>query len=966
MMTTRKTFALFAVLMAPILLVGNLRAGVGYVVDTTAPSGTGSLEQAIFDANLSAGFDTIRFEIPGAGPHIITPTSPFEITDPVLIDGYSEPGSVENTNPPDSGSNAILEIAIDGTALGAVNAVFDITAGGCILRGLVINNAFSAAGIGISGGGGNQIAGNFIGTLRNGIVPAYNHRAIHIEDSADNTIGGILYGDRNVLAGAEEIILIEGALASGNRVWGNLVGVNSRGIGMLSPTYDAIRINAPDNTIGGSTSSLRNVIGSSPYAGVRISGEHATRDSVTGNYIGVNVTGTGGVGNRWGVIIEAPGNFIGGATPGAGNVIGFNTDDGILIMQLSATGNTVEGNYIGIDPAGTMSLGNNDNGIRIDSADSNLIGGTTSGAANIICYNWHNGITIEYASQNKVQGNFIGADAGGAARGNLEIGIVIRSANENTIGGTEAGAGNVIGDNHKEGVWLTYGSGNVVQGNFIGTDPSGANLGNGFDGIDLTWSEGNLIGGSEAGAANVIGFNGWNGVTGWAGISLFNVDCTLNRIQGNFIGTNSNGASLGNVGAGVSISRDCINNLVGGTGADEGNVIAYNSGAGVELISSAGTENAILRNSIYENGGLGIDIEPYGVNHNDGPGDSDSGANNLQNFPRLDAAVVAIGLGYKLQVSGRLNSTANTDFRVEFYANEACDPSDWGEGERFLFAETVTTNGRGHADFHFVRLLAAAVPEGDVITATATDVIDPVMGANTSEFCHCGDIGAGIIIDFVKYIELPFLSSPLSSSLDSLWRLQVEMENVGPGTAQNVSVKMHAEESTPWLTIPDPDVFYGDIAEGDSSVGGEDSYTLDLSDWPGGSFYVTLELSYEDGEATPYTTALTLLLDPDAQSAVTGPHGIPRYHLSHNYPNPFGRTTGIDFAIPKDGFVDLRIYSVRGKLVRTLVRGFRAGGFYTEVWDGSTDSGQEAPPGIYFYQFRTKGHNEKKRMVLLR
>jgi hypothetical protein len=98
--------------------------------------------------------------------------------------------------------------------------------------------------------------------------------------------------------------------------------------------------------------------------------------------------------------------------------------------------------------------------------------------------------------------------------------------------------------------------------------------------------------------------------------------------------------------------------------------------------------------------------------------------------------------------------------------------------------------------------------------------------------------------------------------------MQVELENLGPGTAHSVAMTMFAKLSTPWLTIPDQIVSYGDLPEGTSSAGGQDSYALDLGGWPGGSFYVGLELAYEDGNATQHTTTLTLLVDPGGPTGV--------------------------------------------------------------------------------------------------
>jgi hypothetical protein len=150
--------------------------------------------------------------------------------------------------------------------------------------------------------------------------------------------------------------------------------------------------------------------------------------------------------------------------------------------------------------------------------------------------------------------------------------------------------------------------------------------------------------------------------------------------------------------------------------------VVFTDRAGIRLAGTS-TGNAVLRNAIYSNVGLGIDLGPNGVTPND-PGDADTGPNNLQNFPVLTAATRTATLA----VTGTLNSTAATAFRVEFFANDALDPSGHGEGQRYLGFVSVTTDGSGNA------AIAAALPVtgvsvGNFITATATDA-----AGNTSEF----------------------------------------------------------------------------------------------------------------------------------------------------------------------------------------------------------------------------------------
>jgi hypothetical protein len=178
-------------------------------------------------------------------------------------------------------------------------------------------------------------------------------------------------------------------------------------------------------------------------------------------------------------------------------------------------------------------------------------------------------------------------------------------------------------------------------------------------------------------------------------------------------------------------------NIIGGTNAADANTIAFNSGDGV--FAEGGSRNSILRNSIHDNqppaagSGLGIDLAPDGVTPNDS-GDPDTGANGLQNFPEL---FFAHSSETKSVVSGSLNSQANNTYRLEFFANDICDPSNNGEGQRFLGIENVTTDGSGNAFFGATVSLAPAF-SGEWITATAT--LDPAgadTNDDTSEFAAC-------------------------------------------------------------------------------------------------------------------------------------------------------------------------------------------------------------------------------------
>jgi hypothetical protein len=233
-----------------------------------------------------------------------------------------------------------------------------------------------------------------------------------------------------------------------------------------------IHAGAQDNTIGGTTAGERNVI-SGNDRGVMISDNLTSGNTVKGNYIGTDATGTGALGNTIGVFVVSTGqtNTIGGATAGERNVISGNGDG--VVVNLSH-GTVVKGNYIGTDAAGTSALGNTSSGVLIEHyADSNTIGGSSAGDRNVISGNLDEGVFISDSgtSGNVVKGNYIGTDASGTgALPNGAQGVAIGlGAQDNTIGGTGAGEGNLIAYNVDDGVWVygTDATGNTIRGNSI-------------------------------------------------------------------------------------------------------------------------------------------------------------------------------------------------------------------------------------------------------------------------------------------------------------------------------------------------------------------------------------------------------------------------------------------------------------------------------------------------------------------
>jgi len=356
---------------------------------------------------------------------------------------------------------------------------------------------------------GNQVQGNKIGTNLAGTSAIPNNYGLDIEGS-NNTVGSVV-GAGNLISGNSTAGVLIEADGSGNQVLGNFIGTNADGTAALA-NGTGVDIFGSNNTISGAAGAGGNVISGNTKSGVLIEA-NASGSQVRGNKIGTNAAGTAALANNTGVDTYGSNNTVGGTSFGAGNVISGNTAAGVQI-ELNAGGNQVQGNNIGTNAAGTALLSNS---VGVDIFGSNnTVGGTVAGAGNVISGNRNAnavGVDIEInASGNQMQGNKIGTNAAGtSALGNL-IGVLIHGSN-NTVGGTAAGAGNLISGNAR-GVDIgdLSATGNVVQGNKIGTNAAGTAALSNVDGVDIDGSNNNTVGGTAAGAGNIIAFNSNDGV----------------------------------------------------------------------------------------------------------------------------------------------------------------------------------------------------------------------------------------------------------------------------------------------------------------------------------------------------------------------------------------------------------------------------------------------------------------------
>lgn len=620
-------------------------------VTNTNNSGAGSLRTAIIQANNTAGADVINFAIGTGGQRINLLSKLPTITETVTIDGNTQPGFTNTPLIVLNGAGAGR--GTDGLTISGANA------NNCVIKGLVIHK-FSRNGMLITSNG-NTVQTCFIGTNGNGTAAASNRGSgILISGTAsNNVIGGTVQGGQNLISGnLVHGVVLQGAGVTGNIVARNYIGASADGARGIPNRFDGVVLlrGAHGNTIGGSNAG--NFIAGNGRFGVAISGTGTTGNTVAANIVGSNASS--------GVQISdgASNNTIGSTAAGLGNVISANSQHGVVLTGAGVTGNTLLGNFIGTTANGSTALGNRRDGVVITGgASNNTIGGTVAGSTNLISGNGRIGVYISGTGTNGnlVAANAIGLNAGGtAAIANGASGIQVASgASGNTIGVVATGA-NAISGNAKFGI-LVYGANNtVIQNNRIGTKPDGTGaVANGSHGVFVTQgSQGTTIGGTVAGAGNVIANNG---------------------------------------GAGVLIGSDPQQ----------------------KFLTAAGIGNDVLGNSIFTNALAGIDLAARDGSTANDPGDTDGGPNNRQNFPTITAASLVNG-GTQVQITINQASVPSTTFRIEFFASAAADPSGFGEGQSFLGFIDVTTDATGAATgtgtFTYTNTL------GTQLTATATNL----------------------------------------------------------------------------------------------------------------------------------------------------------------------------------------------------------------------------------------------------
>ncbi len=346
-----------------------LAGGAVFTVTNANDSGAGSLRQAILDANAVVGPDSIVFDIPGPGVHVIAvPSALPTITEDVTLDGYSQPGSAWNTLP--AGTNAVLQIELQGSGTDGLTI-----ASGAVVQGLALNG-FQAA-IVLTTNPNNWIRGNFIGTNAAGGPTAGNAVGISVQGTTGlDTIGGSAVSDRNLISG--NVIGVELSGANGKAILSNLIGTDPTG-SFPRGNGTGIRLtNSSGNQIG--TNVERNVV--SGNLGTGIETTDGNFNHIDGNYVGTDAYGQAALGNgNHGIEINGyPETYLVQRNVVSGNAVnGIEINTGLIISNFVT--NSVTLNFVGTDGGGSQAIGNGGAGVRVVAGDYLHIDG------NLIAFN---------------------------------------------------------------------------------------------------------------------------------------------------------------------------------------------------------------------------------------------------------------------------------------------------------------------------------------------------------------------------------------------------------------------------------------------------------------------------------------------------------------------------------------------------------------------------------------------------
>jgi len=853
--------------------------GGTFVVTSTADSGTATLRQAIVDANAApAEASAIAFAISGAGPHTITLASalPQITANGLIIDGTTQPGTQCRDLWAGTGHDLRINVGgsgFDGFQFGGANQT---------IRGLSLTGFGNAIRL-LPASNTATIQCNYIGLLANG-TSGGNTRGVWV-NGASARIGGLDAGQGNVISVNSIVGVLTVDTSTDTSIRGNFIGTDPSG---LSARANGTGINNWFGTATWRDITWNLISGNNGNAGIMVEADDRISPStdqirIQRNRIGFNRTLTGLLLNGGAAIRFDSGSIsnvlIGGIASSEGNEIA-GTADAISIVD--AANVSIQGNTIARS-GGT--------GIRLNNVNGGTIGGDASTQGNIIGGNSGDGIHLLGGSRSlTVEGNQIGrATISGGPFDNGGYGISLETTSNITIGNGGSSGRNVISRNGRRAIQGTgTNAGIAINGNYIGTDATGnAAVTNGqsdtaiardaiFFGSDGSFSNlsilNNVIGGYEAAQIEV-----WTG----AGNGLL--------IQGNNIGLGADGTSQIVSGSTQELIRigsgDFSSVLIGGISPGQGNLMAFSGQSGVRLESTGSdiqvigniirnntrngivlfnsTQAAIVSNRIFANGLLGIDLSDNGVTSNDS-GDGDSGPNDLLNFPTISS--VNVSAPNQLAYRFTLDAPAAADgYRIEFFTNSAADPSNHGEGERYLGHVDITHAG-GAQSHNGTLTTLEPVSIGNIISATTTRRAAGGAWDITSEFSAVAtasgtaELNASMSSDlFEPPADRPF-ATPGNDVI-----LSTTVSNIGTGYTDVDSIFAV-------LSVSSDNIFYNGVTPSLGGVAGFESASPFLT------FTPASDLAFSNSAVRPASFAQCTYLpepgyDPLVQHVCFNPKG---------------------------------------------------------------------------------------------
>ncbi|MET0382596.1 MAG: hypothetical protein ABW032_04150, partial [Burkholderiaceae bacterium] len=610
-----------------------------------------------------------------------------------------------------NGNDGILYSSVANGTIGSTAAGGGNLLSGNATRGIEITASSS----------GIVVVGNAIGVNAGGTAAVANGtHGIGITNSSGVTIGGTAAGSGNLISGNASYGIDVGGGSAGALIEGNLIGTDAAGTAALgNKTGVYVEAGASGVTIGGTSGAARNVVSGNAYDGIVFASTTAG-SFIQGNYIGTDIGGANAVPNAAGqngagirIASGSAGVTIGGTAAGAGNVVSGNGSRGIWIQ---AGANTVQGNLIGLNAAGTAALGNNEVGLTVDGGTVQQIGGTTSGARNVISGNLYEGIFINAStiSGTQIQGNYIGTDAAGtvAVANGRDAGISLFNASGVTIGGTAAGAGNLISGNAGGGIYVASAGDQVISPG-VNLTASAPSTGNSILGNSI-YANGDL--GIELGRDGVTPNDAGDADTGANNLQNFPVITSVVRGAG----TTAVGGSFNSVASTSFLIQFFANATADASGhgggqrflgsvtvtTDASGDATFNPTLSAAVARGEWISATATNQSTGDTSEFGLDVQapvnhaPLGANHTATTPEDTAYTFTAADFTFIDPNDPTADAFAAVKITTLPGAGTLTDNGVAVVAGASVDKADLDAG-RLVFTPAANANGAGYAAFTF-------------------------------------------------------------------------------------------------------------------------------------------------------------------------------------------------------------------------------------------------------------------------